>query len=321
MNSRPDVSVCIVNWNGQKVLSNCLASLEANRGEIDLEIIVVDNDSSDGSVDGLELTFPNVILIRNTSNRGFAVANNQAAGRASGRYLLFLNNDTIVPPGSLHGLVEFMDEHAEVAGVGPKLIGGDGLPQRTSRNLPTLRALLHRGVLPVRWTHLFARHYREYRHHFDLSRSGPVPQLAAAALMVRPEAFSQMGKWDEQFEFGVEDVDFCLRLTQFGPIYYIADISITHLGRVSSHLNRGWVFRSYQCGYVQYFRKHHRSRWAPLIYKLGITIDTPLRLLPLVLKSAVSRLVGNREEAARSRERAAALRFFLSEGLLRFWKT
>jgi N-acetylglucosaminyl-diphospho-decaprenol L-rhamnosyltransferase len=321
MSERPvDVSVLIVNWNGQRVLRNCLASLQAGHEGVRLETIVVDNASTDGSADIVPRDFPEVILIRNETNRGFAAANNQAAQRASGRYLFFLNNDTVVSPGSIGQLVRYLDERPDVVAVGPKLIGEDGLPQRSGRNLPTLGALMHRGVLPVRWTQLFARQYRDYRHAFDPNVSGAVPQLAAAALLVRREAFTQIGGWDESFQFGVEDVDFCLRLAQLGAIHYLADAQITHLGRVSSHLNRGWVFRSYQCGYVKYFRKHHPSRVAPLAYKVGITIDAPIRLLPLVIKSGLSRLIGRREEANRSAERAAAIWFFLTRGLLPFWR-
>lgn len=320
MSGPPDVSVLIVNWNGQKVLRNCLASLNVGREDLCIETMVVDNASSDRSADIIPAEFPSVQLICNTENRGFAAANNQAAAKATGRYLLFLNNDTVVPPGSLARLATFLDQHPEVAAVGPKLIGADGLPQRSGRNLPTLRALLHRGVLPVRWTHLFASQYRDYRHAFDANLSGAVPQLAAAALMVRCEAFAKAGGWDESFQFGVEDVDLCLRLADFGLIYYLADTSIIHLGRVSSHLNRGWVFRSYQCGYVRYFRKHHPSRLAPIAYKVGITIDTPIRLIPLALKAGLSRLTGRREEARRSSSRAASLWFFLTQGLLQFWR-
>jgi hypothetical protein len=320
MSGPPDVSVLIVNWNGQKVLRNCLASLNVGQEDLCIETIVVDNASSDRSADIVPAEFPSVQLICNTENRGFAAANNQAAAKATGRYLLFLNNDTVVPPGSLARLATFLDQHSDVAAVGPKLIGADGLPQRSGRNLPTLRALLHRGVLPVRWTHLFASQYRDYRHAFDANLSGAVPQLAAAALMVRREAFAKAGGWDESFQFGVEDVDLCLRLADFGLIYYLPDTSITHLGRVSSHLNRGWVFRSYQCGYVRYFRKHHPSRLAPIAYKVGITIDTPIRLIPLVLKAAISRLTGRTDEAQRSSSRAASLWFFLTHGLLQFWR-
>jgi len=320
MSGVPDLSICIINWNGRDVLRNCLWSLQVGQEPLCIEVIVVDNASSDKSADIIPTEFPATVLIQNSSNRGFAAANNQAAARATGRYLLFLNNDTVVSPGSLARLVQFLDGDPKVVAVGPKSIGADGEPQRTGRNLPTLRAMLHRGVLPVRWTGLFARKYRAYRHTFDSNQSGPVPQLAAAALIVRPEAFKSIGGWDETFEFGVEDVDFCQRLAEFGTIYYLSDVTITHLGRVSSHLNRPWVFRSYQCGFVQYFRKHHRSRWAPLIYKVGLTVDTPIRLLLLVFKAGLSQAFGRREDAARSAERANALWFFLTRGLLRFWK-
>jgi N-acetylglucosaminyl-diphospho-decaprenol L-rhamnosyltransferase len=319
MTAAPDVSILIVNWNGQKVLRNCLQSLSTGHAGLATEVIVVDNHSTDGSPDIIPAEFPEVLLIRNETNRGFAAANNQAAARAGGRYLFFLNNDTVVPPGSLPALVNFLDGHSEVVAVGPKLIGADGLPQRSGRNAITLRAILHQGVLPVRWTGLFSKHYREYRHSFNADQRGPVPQLAAAALVVRRDAFVQCGRWDEAFQFGVEDVDLCVRLGAFGTIYYLADVSITHFGRVSSHLNRGWVLQGYLCGYVRYFRKHHRSQWASVVYKAGVTIDAPIRLVPLVMKSLLSRLIGNRESAEKSHAKAAALWFFLTRGLFRFW--
>jgi GT2 family glycosyltransferase len=280
----------------------------------------VDNNSTDGSPAIIPEDFPDVILIRNNTNRGFAAANNQAAERALGRYLFFLNNDTVVPPGAVARLVKFLDDHPQDVAVGPKLIGSDGLAQRSGRNAITLRAILHQSVLPVRWTNVFSRQYRAYRHAFNADQSGPVPQLAAAALLVRREAFLKCGKWDEEFPFGVEDVDLCVRLAEFGAIYYLADVSITHLGRVSSHLNRGWVLQGYLCGYVRYFKKHHRSKRAALIYKIGVTIDAPIRLLPLIVKSSLSRLLGKAEAAERSGSKAGALWFFLTNGLLQFWR-
>ena len=320
MNVDPVVSILIVNWNGNNVLRNCLQSLREGHEGLTTEVIVVDNHSTDGSPDIIPKNFPQVALIRNDTNRGFAAANNQAAGVASARYLFFLNNDTIVPPGSLSSLVKFLDDHPEAVAVGPKLIGSDGLPQRSGRNAITLRAILHQAVLPVRWTNLFSKQYRAYRHSFDADRSGPVPQLAAAALLVRRDPFFNCGQWDEAFQFGVEDVDLCLRLSAFGSIHYLAETLITHLGRVSSHLNRGWVLQGYLCGYVRYFQKHHRSCWAPTIYKLGVTVDTPLRLLPLIPKSLISRLSGNREAAEKYSSKARALWFMLTRGLIRFWR-
>ena len=318
---RPDVSVCIVNWNGREILRNCLLSSRTGNEPLILQVIVVDNASGDGSVEMIRTEFPEVEVIVNSNNRGFAAANNQAAAIATGRYLLFLNNDTVVHPGALVQLAGFLQLHQEAVAAGPKLVGRDGKPQRSGRNLPTLRAMLHWGVLPIRWTKIFARQYRIYRDAFDPNVSGPVPQLAAAAILVRTETFVEAGRWDESFEFGMEDVDLCHRLAKFGTIHYLADAEITHLGRVSSHLARGPVYRSYQCGTVRYFRKHHRSRFAPLIYKIAITLDTPLRLTILLLKTGLSRIFGRREEANRSAERAAGIWFFVRQGLPQFWKT
>jgi len=320
MSEPVDLSIIIVNWNGRKILRNCLQSIREHHDNLAIQTIVVDNASTDASADVVPADFPEMTLVRNDANRGFAAANNQGAAIATGRYLFFLNNDTVVPAGSLSRLAKYLDEHPEAVAVGPQLIGDDGVPQRSGRNLVTLRALLHQNVLPFRWTGLGRKSYRAYRHAFDATRSGPVPQLAGAALLVRREAFFACGQWDEQFQFGVEDVDLCLRLAALGTIYYLADATITHLGRVSSHMNRGWVFRGYQCGFVKYLRKHHRNRWAPLIYKIGVTIDTPIRLLPLWPKAAISRLRGNREGADKSASRAAALWFFLTHGLVSFWR-
>jgi hypothetical protein len=317
----PDVSILIVNWNGQRVLRNCLQSLHEGHAGVTSEVIVVDNASTDASPDIVPREFPEMVLLRNKSNRGFAAGNNQAAAAAKGRHLLFLNNDTIIPPGSLSHLVTFLDLHPGVAAVGPKLIGSDGKPQRSGRNFITLRAIFHQSVMPVKWTNLFARQYRAYRDAFDAEKSGPVPQLAAAALLVRREAFFQCRQWDEGFQFGVEDVDLCLRLGALGSIYYLSEASITHLGRVSSHLNRGWVLQGYLCGYVRYFRKHHRSRWAPVIYKLGITIDAPIRLLSLIPKALLSRIAGKRDSAEKGLAKAGAVWFFLTRGLGRFWRS
>src|SRR5690348_4073153 len=121
-----DVSVCIVNWNCREMLRACLASLLRQSQGIRLETIVVDNASTDGAADRVACEFPEVQLVRNTENRGFSRGNNQAAARASGRYLFFLNNDTVVPPGTLGRLTAFADAHPEIGMIGPRLRGGDG---------------------------------------------------------------------------------------------------------------------------------------------------------------------------------------------------
>jgi GT2 family glycosyltransferase len=322
MLDRPDVSICIVNWNGRELLRNLLASLRDAEPDITLQTIVIDNASSDDSPDMVAGEFPEVILKRNSRNFGFSVANNQAADQACGRYLLFLNNDTLVPRGSLGRLVAFMDQNPRYSAVGPKLLGDDGNPQQTGRNLPTLGVLLYQRMqLFPRWTGLCRQQYQDYRYGgFDPQRSGEARQLAAAALLVRREAFDAAGRWDEQFEFGVEDVDLCLRLGRVGPIYYMADAMIHHLGRISSRANRGFVYTGYECGYARYLAKHHH-RSTGRLYKAMITLDMPVRLFVLGTQTVGYVMLGRKDAASRTYQRLSAAGEFFFHRLPKFWSS
>jgi N-acetylglucosaminyl-diphospho-decaprenol L-rhamnosyltransferase len=323
MSDGPDVSVCIVNWNGRDLLRNLLASLRTAEPGLSLQTVVVDNASTDGSADCLPSEFPETVLVRNKKNLGFARANNQAADQATGRYLFFLNNDTVVRPGAIGKLVRFLDEHPTYAAVGPRLVGDDGKPQHTGRNLPTMRALLHQRVMLFpRWTRVFRKEYRAYRYgDFDPDKSGEVQQLAAAALMVRPHWFRECGRWDEGFVFGVEDVDLCARLRRYGPIYYLADAEILHLGRISSRANRGYVYTGYECGYARYLAKHHRSKSASLTYKALVTLDMPVRLVVMGTQVVGYVLLQRKDAAERTYERLSAAGEFFFHRLPRFWRS
>jgi GT2 family glycosyltransferase len=322
MADRPEVSICIVNWNGRELLRNLLASLRDAEPGMRLQTIVVDNASSDGSPDLVAGEFPEVLLKRNDRNLGFSVANNQAANLATGRYLLFLNNDTVVPSGSMGRLVAFMDKNSRYSAVGPKLIGDDGHPQQSARNLPTLGVLLYQRMqLFPRWTGLFKQQYQDYRNGgLDPEKSSDARQLAAAALMVRREAFEGAGRWDEQFEFGVEDVDLCLRLGGFGPIHYLAEATIHHLGRISSRANRGFVYTGYECGYARYLAKHH-CRSTGWLYKTMTTLDMPVRLFVLCTQTIGYMMFGRKDAAARTYQRLSAAGEFFFHRLPKFWSS
>src|SRR5579862_8525479 len=155
----PEVSVCIVSWNCRDLLRACLESLRPDRQGVTLEVIVVDNGSTDGAADMVAELFPAVTLLRNPRNGSFSRANNQAAAAARGDFLFFLNNDTEVPAGALGGLLRFARAHPEAGVVGPRLVGADGVCQASFRRRPTLGALLHR-TLAFRWSGLFRRTYR-----------------------------------------------------------------------------------------------------------------------------------------------------------------
>ena len=288
-----DLSILVVNFNGGEMLRKLLGSIETTRGDLAVQTIVVDNASADGSANVVG-EFPGVILL--------------------------LNNDTVVRPNAMQTLRRFMDEHPEAVAAGPKLIGGDGKPQRSGRNLPTVAALLNSIVL-LKWTGIFRGAYRRYRREgFDPERGGPVGQLAAAALMIRREQFEKCGGFDEGFTFGVEDVDLCRRLSRFGTIRYVPEAEIEHLGRVSSRANRGFVYRNYECGWARYLSKHH-GRWAARLYKTLVTIDPPVRVLALTIQYAIHRALSRREKSERSLDRLKATVSFAFTGLPAFWNS
>jgi N-acetylglucosaminyl-diphospho-decaprenol L-rhamnosyltransferase len=315
-----DLSILIVNWNGREILRNLLASIQATRDPLRAQTIVVDNASADGSADLVAAEFPSVVLLRNAQNVGFARGNNQAARSATAPLILLLNNDTVVRAGALRSLVEFMNEHLDIVAAGPKLIGADGRPQRSGRNLPTVAALLN-SIQFLKWTGAFRAAYRRYRSEgIDPEKEGTIGQLAAAAIIIRRDCFERVGGFDEGFGFGVEDVDLCRRLRVMGNIYYFPAAEIEHLGRVSSHANRGFVYRNYECGWVRYLAKHH-GHGAALMYKILVTLDMPIRLTVLAIQFAMQSLTGRREKATRTRGRLRAAGDFALSGLPPFWRS
>jgi N-acetylglucosaminyl-diphospho-decaprenol L-rhamnosyltransferase len=315
----PLVSICIPNWNGREMLRNLLQSIEAHSDGLEVEVIVVDNASTDGSAQMVAQDFPNVVLVSNQINAGFARGNNQCVQHATGPLLLFLNNDTLLRAGTLPAMLRVLQQHPEIVALGPQLIGGDGKPQRSPRTQPGLAALLHR-VSFLKWTGLFKTAYDRHRHSdWDPDRSCAVGHLPAAALLVRRDAFTACGGWDEKYPFGIEDVDLCARLSQLGTLYYLADVKVDHLGRVSSRANRGFVYTGYECGYARHLRKHC-GRGAAVLYKVLVTLDMPLRVASLAIQFAAQRLFGKPERVQRCGERLAAANEFLCRGMAAFWR-
>ena len=316
-----DLSVCIVNWNGCELLRNLLPLLSAACSSLAAEIIVVDNASDDGSTEMVAAEFPDVILMKNTCNLGFSKANNQATKRARGRLLLFLNNDTLVRPDALSKMVFFLDQHPEVAAVGPRLIKADGNPRGRYTALPTLPSMLYR-IWFLRWTGLFRSAYHHYRRgDFDPNRSQSVVHMAGSAVLVRSDQFVGCGRWDEGFEFGCEDFDLSARLKQLGALYYLAEAEIVHLGGISSRANFGFFYRGFECGCARYLSKHSQIPYAPWIYKLLVTIDMPVRIVILAVEGTVKWLKGERERARRIFRRLSAACEFMFCNLARFWRS
>jgi GT2 family glycosyltransferase len=315
-----DVSVCIVNWNGREMLRDCLISLCRRPQGARLEVVVVDNGSADGAADMVADGFPDVTLIRNADNRGFARANNQAAARARGRYLFFLNNDTLVPPGTLGRLVAFAEAHPEVGMIGPRLRGDDGEVQASYRPQPSLGALLHRTML-WRYTGLFRRAYRRYRRErFDPDRQRPVETLMGAALFLPRRVFLECGPWDEDFLFGGEDLQLSAAVGRRYPLVFLPEVEIVHYGGVATRQHMDYVAAARASGFARFLRKSGYSRPALLAYKAAITLDLPVQFIVRGLQYLGRRM---RRRPAKAQKTLLAWRgahHFLVHGLVPFWK-
>lgn len=315
-----DVSVCIANWNCRELLRSCLASLHDQPQGVRLETIVVDNASADGSADMVAREFPEVVLLRNPVNRGFARANNQAAARARGRFLFFLNNDTVVPPHTLGRLLQYAEANPHVGLLGPRLRDPHGKPQVSYRQRPTVMALLHRTHL-LRWTGLLRNAYRRYRRRdFDPDRRRQVEVLMGAAMFAARQVFFRCGGWDEDFLFGGEDIDLSIRVGRHYPLVYLPSVEITHYGRVSTRQNVAFTSPSVAVGFARYLRKAGCSRLGLLVYKTAVTLDIPVSMVAKAFQYVHRRVRGRPAQAARSWLALRGLAYFLVRGLGPFWR-
>jgi GT2 family glycosyltransferase len=317
----PDVSVCVANWNCKDYLRGCLESLLDDPQGVTVEVVVADNASADGAADMVAREFPEVVLIRNPANLGFARASNQAAGRARGRYVFFLNNDTVVPPYTLGRLVAFADAHPQVGMIGPRLRDGSGKLQISYRRKPTLKAMLHRAAL-LRWTGLFRRAYDDYRRDgFDPDGVRRVDVLMGAAVLMPRAVYEQCGGWDEGFRFGVEDVELSDRVGRERALVHLPGVEIIHFGRVSSRQNVTYAAPNLMIGYVRYLRKSGVARWKLWAYKAVFTLDGPVQLLGKSIQYAWRRATGATvEKADKSRQALRGGWQFLTRELVRFWR-
>lgn len=234
-----DLSIVIVNWNTQRLLWDCLASIFEKQWASSLEVIVVDNASSDGSLEMVKHNFAQVQVIANAENVGFARANNQGFKIASGRYVLLLNSDTVVLTGSLDALVKFMDEHPDAGMVGSKVLNPDRSLQRSCwRGYPSLKmavidAFYLWRLLPDHpWVRSMEIPERE------LDRTLQVDHVLGASMMVRREIIEQIGGMAENIFLFLEETEWCFRFQKHGwKVYFFPGAEIIHFGQQSVHKN------------------------------------------------------------------------------------
>ncbi len=254
-----ELSISIVNYNNKECLGACLDSIYSHAQDMNFEVIVVDNNSSDGSIDFIKQAFPLVSIIENSENLGFVKANNQGIRASSGRYILSLNNDTIIKNDTLTGLVRFMQEHPDVGVCGPKVLNRDGTFQRQCRrSFPTISSSL---CYFLKLHKLFPRSEYFGRYlmtQLDCDKPGEVDSVSGCCLMVRKEVIEQVGILDESYIMYGDDLDWCYRTKQAGwKVCYVPHVEIVHLGGQSSRRLPCKCIMLFYRAMVIFYRKHY----------------------------------------------------------------
>lgn len=243
----------IVNWNAGNWLRQCLESLLQQKGHEELEIIVVDNASTDSSTDMVKNNFPMVRLIEVNRNLGFAAANNIGIKASRGEYLCFINPDVVVQNGCIGNLLAFMETHSEVGLVGPRLLNGDLTLQESWSSYPTIWSVLRYSLGVERL--LGRRDTRGARKESDWES---VEVLFGAFWLGRRKAVLEVGPLDERFFMYLEDVDWCRRFAAKGwKIAYVPVAEAIHYGGRSASQASKKTFLEFQRSRMLYFQKHY----------------------------------------------------------------
>lgn len=305
-----ELSILIVNTNSRDLLLGCLESVYGTV-RTPFEVIVVDNASTDGSLEAVREKFPEVILIANSRNNWFTGATNQAIVASRGSLLLCLNPDTVCHPGAVDRMVEFLRSNPRAGVVGPKLLNGDGTLQPSCRNFLTNRRLVLQHIFPWRLTPNSWRLHTvlEYWDHDSIRK---VDWIIGACILVPREAMDKIGLKDEGYPIFHEETDWCYRFREAGwESWFIPDALVTHFGSqtVSKLWGKGLVIEFYK-GKHRFIRTHY-GRGALLIHR---TLMTGLLLLRLI-RASVTGLFRGRKSTADEKEvlrRAIALQLGIS---------
>jgi len=253
-----DLSVIIVSWNAREHLLNCLRSLGRGISEYSLEVIVVDNASSDGSAEAVQNEFSAVRLIRNETNLGFARANNIGIRQSSGRYICLMNSDIIVLPHCLDRLIAFLDQNPRVGLAGPRILNLDHTIQITTWRFPTLwnslcEAFALDRIFPK--MRFFSGSTMSYWSHNSIRR---VDGLSGCFWVIRREASDRIGLLDENFFMYSEDIDWCRRCNKMDwHVVYYPIAEAIHIRARSSTNDPVRFYLELQKANLLYWKKHH----------------------------------------------------------------
>jgi GT2 family glycosyltransferase len=254
--SAPLISVIVVSYNTRALTLECLRTLNAELYEVAAEVILVDNGSGDGTAAAVAGAFPQVRVIANEQNVGFAAANNQAMRLARGGGFLLLNSDAFPEAGAVRTLLEYLDQHPAVGAVGPRLVNADGSVQVSCFPFPTpLRAWLENLWVPkLLPPGSRGGDYRRWGH--DAERT--VPWVIGACMLVRREVYERLGGFDERFFMYAEETDWQRRMRDAGwEIAFTPAAQVKHLGGASGVAEKPRINRHFFQSLDYYELKHH----------------------------------------------------------------
>ncbi|MEW6593512.1 MAG: glycosyltransferase family 2 protein [Thermodesulfobacteriota bacterium] len=285
-----DLSIVIVNWNTRALLLDCLASVFHTVRDFSFEVFVVDNASSDGSVAAVRQEYPQVMLIENEKNLGFAAANNKALRRMTGRYALLLNTDAVLTEGAVVRLYHFMEAHPRVAMGCGQLLNANGTRQNSIANFPSLLTLLgNEAILRILMPKKFPSKRRAYAAPIR------VESCIGACLMVRKAAMDEVGLLDERYFFFMEETDWARAMQKAGwESWFVPDARTYHLQGKSAGDQVAARIMFYRSRY-QYFRKWYGG-WvylfgASLILRLVVNLLVHTAGFVLTLGKSPGRLL------------------------------
>lgn len=274
------LSIIIVSYKVKDHILSCLSSIFENRADWPLEVILVDNNSKDSTVDMIKDDFKNVIIIENDRNLGFAVANNQGLKKATGEYILFLNPDTKVLPETFDKSIAFLENNPEAGAVGCRILNPDGTLQYSCKSYPSFwnyffeSTFLYKLFPKNRWIGKF------YMTNFDYAEVKEVDVVSGAYLLMRSRLLEEIGGWDERFFIYSEETDLCYRIKKSGKkIYFIPQAQIIHWGGKSTSQSPVEMFKQDHKSRYLFMRKHYNMItifFSECIIFIGVCLRTAL---------------------------------------------
>ena len=305
-----DASILIVAWNAERFIKECLAMIEAGTGDLSTEIVVVDNASSDGTGEIVQRDFPSVHLIQNETNLGFAKGNNVGISFCRGRYIYLINPDVSVPPECIPALFRYMELNPDVGIVGPRLLGPDGRPGRSTMKFPTLWSTFCRAVALdslFKSSRIFGGFLMS---DFQPHQPVDVDILNGWFWMVRREALQEVGVLDRRLFMYGDDLDWCHRFRQAGWRV------VLYPGAEARHYGGGTTERApvrfaieREHSNLQYWEKYH-GRMSTRGYRTICGLNHFIRFVGYTALAALSHR--NRSKAVLNRRKSAACLLWLA---------